>query len=277
MRTRSDQKDSSAVDLAVRSFAYGDGTPRLSEVEFSLTVGETLAVLGPSGCGKSTLQKLIAGLLPNRPNHKFSGSVALFGKPPEELRRSGLLSVMFQESTLYPNLTVAENIALPLRFLGRQDQSAIDDLLEGVGLGSARAFLPRQLSGGMKTRTALARSFVTQPKLLLLDEPFAALDLRWKRDLYTSLATLKAAAGTTVVMVTHDLEEAVYNSNHVLVLGANGTLIRDLVLKAPLPRPFDFNETISRFTSELDLLAHLLSKPSNGNPETSRAPLREVL
>ena len=176
--------------------------------------------------------------------------------------------MMFQAAMLFPNRTVKQNIALPLELLGTSPTGEIDDVLSVVGLRDYADFLPHQLSGGMKTRVAMAMSFVTNPKLLMLDEPFGQLDLGWKQDLYASLADLKSRAGTTVLMVTHDLEEAVFNANRIIVLSAEGRPLDMLELTVPLPRPFAFADTVSRFTHELDHLAHLLA-PRHGGP-TSR-------
>jgi NitT/TauT family transport system ATP-binding protein len=249
-----------AVDVA--SFGYASQREVLHGVQVSLDRGETLAVLGGSGCGKSTLLRLIAGILPAKPEHRLSGSVTLFGEPARAYRGTGKLAFMFQEPTLFPNRTVRQNVALPLELRGGGDEALVDEMLAMVGLDEFAGYLPRQLSGGMRTRVAMARSFVTQPHLLLLDEPFAALDLTWKRELYASLADLRARFGTTIVMVTHDLQEAVYNANRILVLGRNGSPLDAITIERPLPRSFDFSDTVSEFTPQLEYLAHLITSDS---------------
>lgn len=126
-----------------------------------------------------------------------------------------------------PNLTVSENIALPLQILGGSNNGTFENIINTVGLSEATNKFPKDLSGGMKTRTALARSFITNPKLLLLDEPFSALDLGWKNTLYKELNALQAANNTCVVMVTHDIEEAVELGSRILVLSHSGAGIAE--------------------------------------------------
>lgn len=248
-------------DLAIRigHFGYSSERAVLRDVHLNVPAQGTGAVLGVSGCGKSTLLRIIAGILPREPTHVFAGSVSMFGRPPEEYRELGKLAVMFQEPTLFPNRSVRENVALPLELMKRSDNATVDRLLGRVGLANFADILPRALSGGMRTRVALARSFVSAPEILLLDEPFAALDLAWKRELYDALHDLTAQSNATVIMVTHDLQEAVYNANVILVLGSDGTPLDTLFINRPLPRQFDFADTIAQLTPELDYLAHLIS------------------
>ncbi len=253
-----------AVRASIRSFDF-DGRLVLQHLDLSVEVGESLALLGPSGCGKSTLIRLLAGLLPNRPNETFNGEVSLFGESPQSYRARGRLAAMFQEPTLLPHLSVEQNIRLPLEFLGRGTPEDVQALLHIVGLEEFRNYLPRDLSGGMRTRTALARGFVSRPDLLFADEPFTGLDLGWKESLYGSLQDLRSRYGTTVVMVTHDLEEAVYNSGRILVIGADGKFQEELRIPGTFPREYRFGETVSRHTAILGRLAELLGNtPSKG-------------
>lgn len=245
--------------VKIDSFGYAAERPVLRGVELTIGAGETTAILGASGCGKSTLLRVLSGILPSNPKHRFIGSVDLFGQSPHAYRTSGRLAYMFQEPTLFPNRTVRDNVALPLELMGIRNGGLVDEMLSVVGLHEFDDYLPRQLSGGMRTRVALARSFVTKPELLLLDEPFAALDLTWKRDLYSSLSNLKGRFGTTTVMVTHDLQEAVFSANRILVIARNGSPLDVLAIDRPLPRPFDFSHTVSELTSELDYLAQLIT------------------
>jgi ABC-type nitrate/sulfonate/bicarbonate transport system ATPase subunit len=205
-------------------FSYAAGTSVLRDVSFKLEKGETLAVVGASGCGKSTLLRIISGILPQSKNHSLAGRVSVNGLSPDEYRRTGKLAFMFQESTLMPNLSVRDNIAFPLRIKGISDDQKVTDLLDAVGLTEFAAYLPNRLSGGMKTRVALARSFVTGAELLLLDEPFAALDIAWKSKLYRELEKLLDLHHTTVVFVTHDVQEALLLSDDVLVLSKEGSI-----------------------------------------------------
>lgn len=205
-------------------FSYTPGTPVLRDVSFDLGKGETLAVVGASGCGKSTLLRIIAGILPQPPLHELDGSVLINGVTADEYRRSGKLAFMFQEATLMPNLTVRDNIAFPLRIKGLKDDQRVGELIEAVGLSDFADYLPKQLSGGMKTRVALARSFVTGPELLFLDEPFAALDIAWKSKLYRELEKLLEIHDTTVVFVTHDVQESLLLSDNVMVFCPDGSI-----------------------------------------------------
>ena len=253
-----------AVYADISSFAYSAERTVLRRVRLDVATGDSVAVLGASGCGKSTLLRLVSGILPGDEEHALNGSVRVFGKPPEEYRKGGQLAFMFQEAALFPNRTVRENVTLPLELRGQSDPALVDQLLGIVGLEEFADYLPRRLSGGMRTRVALARSFVTRPRLLLMDEPFAALDIIWKRELYTSLSKLKEQFQATAVMVTHDLQEAVYNANRILVLGRRGSPIDLVEIDRPLPRPFDFSDTVSELTSHIDYLAHLITSDASG-------------
>lgn len=208
------------------SFGYTAQKTVLQEVSLALRKSATMAVVGASGCGKSTLLRIISGILPGSNKQMLSGMVSINGLTPDQYRRSGKLAFMFQESTLMPNLTVRENIAFPLLIKGCKDDEKVTNLLRTVGLEGDAYKLPGQLSGGMKTRVALARSFVTDPELLLLDEPFSALDIAWKSKLYLELERLKELNNTTVVLVTHDVQEAILLSDEVTVIGNSGRQIR---------------------------------------------------
>jgi len=205
-------------------FRYTLGRQVLNRVSFTLPKSKTLSIVGASGCGKSTLLRVLSSILPNAKENQLSGKISIQGQSPDEYRRSGKLAFMFQESTLMPNLTVAENITLPLKVKGTEDGERVTTLLETVGLTEYATYLPKQLSGGMKTRVALARSFVTGPELLLLDEPFSALDIAWKSKLYIELERLLERYHTTVVFVTHDVQEALLLSNDVLVFNRIGEI-----------------------------------------------------
>ncbi|MHB8336975.1 MAG: ABC transporter ATP-binding protein [Ignavibacteriaceae bacterium] len=207
-------------------FSYTKERKILNDVSFNLGKGETISIVGTSGCGKSTLLRVISGILISDHKYQFSGEVLIDNLTPDEFRKTGKLSFMFQEPTLMPNLTVKENIELPLSIKKIKNNTKVDELLNTVGLFEYADYLPKQLSGGMKTRVALARSFITKPELLLLDEPFSDLDIAWKTELYKELNSLKEKYGTTVLLVTHDIEEAItLSNNNILILGQNGTII----------------------------------------------------
>ena len=208
------------------SFQYQTGRPILHGLSFSVEAGQTLAVVGASGCGKSTLLKIIADILGRKDGSVLGGSIKIDGLSPEDYRLSGRLSYMFQEPTLLPHLTVEKNIALPLEITGKRSAEIVRELIEAVGLSEYQNFLPNKLSGGMKTRVSLARSFSTAPELLLLDEPFSALDIAWKDSLYRRLQQLHHRFGTTVILVTHDIEEAIrLAGNNIIILGRKGQQI----------------------------------------------------
>lgn len=206
------------------NFSYKPVTNVLSNINFSLDKGETLAIVGASGCGKSTLLRILSGILPNAKGNSFQGEISIDGVTPNQYRQTGKLAFMFQEATLMPHLTVRQNIALPLKIKGIDNNEKVENLIKSVGLEDAAGYLPKELSGGMKTRVALARSFVTNPELelLLLDEPFSALDIAWKSKLYVELENLKEQFNTTVIMVTHDVQEALLLADHVIVMNSSG-------------------------------------------------------
>ena len=205
-------------------FSYTAEKTVLNDITFSLNKGETLAIVGASGCGKSTLLRILSGILPNTKGNSLQGEITIDGLTPDQYRQTGKLSFMFQEATLLPHLTVKQNIELPLKIAGTPNEPKASYLIKAVGLEEYCNFLPKQLSGGMKTRVALARSFCnsTSPELLLLDEPFSALDIAWKSKLYVELEKLREETATAVVMVTHDVQEALLLADHVIVMNRYG-------------------------------------------------------
>lgn len=211
------------------SFGYRSGDPVLNGVSFEVSDNSITGILGSSGSGKSTLLRVIVGLLPNSPGHCVEGRVKVDGGGTmSDLRKNGRVAMMFQEPSLLPNLTVRQNVAFPLGMLRRNNgntASKVDELLADVGLSRFKDFLPRQLSGGMQTRTALARTFVSDPDLLLLDEPFTGLDYGWKLDLYSQLMDLVARTKSTVILVSHDIQEIFLLADTILVLSKKGRVI----------------------------------------------------
>lgn len=203
-------------------FAYTVDKMVLNGISFSLEKGETLAIVGASGCGKSTLLRIISGISPNAKDNNLQGEISIDGLTPDQYRQKGRLAFMFQEATLMPHLTVTQNIELPLKIKANTNEKKINNLIKAVGLEEYCNYLPKQLSGGMKTRVALARSFSTNPELLLLDEPFSALDIAWKSKLYVELEKLREETETTVVVVTHDVQEALLLADHVIVMNSFG-------------------------------------------------------
>ena len=212
------------LELKNIEFAFHDRLDKkiLDDISVSNDKGKVLAIVGVSGAGKSTLLRLIAGILP-RTKDKLSGVISIDDVPLSQYLQNHKVAFMFQEPALLPNLTVRENIELALK-IDKSDPSA-EEIINLVGLKSYEHYLPNKLSGGMKTRVSLARSFVGNPQVLLLDEPFSALDIAWKNILYHELKQLIKISNTSVVLVTHDIREALELGDTVLCLGLCGKVI----------------------------------------------------
>jgi NitT/TauT family transport system ATP-binding protein len=202
-------------------------------MSLNLWEGDFVSLLGPSGCGKSTALRLIAGL-----THPTLGRIRW------REGADGGLGVVFQEPTLAPWSTVFDNVWLPLRLKGVSRETARADILaslDAVGLAGFDRAYPRELSGGMKMRVSIARAMVTKPKLLLMDEPFAALDEITRFKLNDDLLALQQRLGCTVVFVTHSVFESVFLSNRIVVMAARpGRVIREIAVDAPYPRDDSF-------------------------------------
>lgn len=218
------------------NFSYTDDKKVLYKISFDLEKGKTLAIVGASGCGKSTLLRILSGILPKAKEHSLQGNISIGGLTPDQYRQTGKLAFMFQEATLMPHLMIKQNIELPLKIKGNVNEQKTNNLIKAVGLEEYSNYLPRQLSGGMKTRVALARSFSTNPELLLLDEPFSALDIAWKSKLYVELEKLREETDTTVVMVTHDVQEAIFLADKIIVLGRNGIILNTTEIPSNIPK-----------------------------------------
>ncbi len=206
----------------------------LRDVSLSCAQGSFTALIGPSGCGKSTLLRIIAGL-----DHADRGSVLIGGAAPIEKCRQGLLGVAFQDAALLPWRTVRQNIALPLQVLGRpvsEQASRIEALIELVGLKGFEDARPGQLSGGMRQRAAIARTLVTQPSVLLLDEPFGALDQILRRSMNLELQRIWRESGPTTVLVTHGIDEALFLADRIVVMQRNPGRIA-CIIEIPFERP----------------------------------------
>lgn len=226
------------IEINNVTFGYTSSRYVLNNISLNEKGNNVIAIVGASGSGKSTLLRLICGILKKEKNNFFSGSIKINGYSASEFTKQGNVSFMFQEPNLLPHLTVRENISFPLRLRKGDLNGTIDTLLNTVCLKEFENYLPSQLSGGMKTRVALARTFSTKPDLLLLDEPFSALDIRWRFILYRELITLQEKYSSTVIIVTHDIQEALLLSNHILVFGQNGSVIEEVLIDKLLPRVF---------------------------------------
>jgi NitT/TauT family transport system ATP-binding protein len=208
---------------------FANGLDALDAFSLSLRPGEFVSLVGPSGCGKSTLLSLIAGL-----DAPSAGRLIW----PETDRPT--IGLVFQEPTLMPWATVLDNVALPLDLAGRP-HDGVQDRLAKVGMAAFAGAYPRQLSGGMKMRVSLARALVGEPALLLLDEPFAALDEITRFDLIDQLLALWRERQFAVLFVTHSITESVFMSQRVVVMSARpGRVIADIIIDEPFPRPPEF-------------------------------------
>lgn len=206
----------------------------LDPLELRLEPGSVTAVVGPSGCGKSTLLRIIAGL--EQPD--AGGTVHIGGAEPHVVRRRGELAIAFQDPSLLPWRTTASNVALAQRLAGQPvDPGRITELLRLVGLAGFEKARPAQLSGGMRQRAAIARCLITEPRLLLLDEPFGAVDELTRRRLNIELPPLWSGGVTTTVLVTHSITEAVLLADRVLVMSPRpGRILADLPIDLGRPR-----------------------------------------
>lgn len=238
---RKEYRIGNRVVEAVRSITFGVGQ------------GELVCVVGPSGCGKTTLLKCIGGLMaPSGGEVRLMG--ALVAKPPPEL------AMVFQEygRSLFPWMTVWNNVELPLRqrkLPREQRRKLVSEALKGVDMVSAHDAHPWQLSGGMQQRVAIARAVAYEPKVMLMDEPFAAVDAQTRADLEDLIRSLWHRLGVTILFVTHDIDEAIYLGQRVLVLSASPTVVQaDLVVDLPDQRDQLSTRSDSRFA---ELRAHV--------------------
>jgi NitT/TauT family transport system ATP-binding protein len=218
---------------------FREGTEALSAIDLEVRAGEFVGLVGPSGCGKTTLLNLIAGLI--RPS---AGDLRWWGASRPNADLSRRFAYVFQAPTLMPWADIATNVRLPLDLAGApraESERAVADALAVVALAGFARHRPRELSGGMQMRASIARALVTQPSLLLMDEPFAALDDFTRQRLDDELIALWRARGFAVVFVTHSVVEAVYLSNRVVVMGARpGRIVDQIAIDAPYPRGDDF-------------------------------------
>ena len=214
---------SESVLLADVSFGWPGAPPLFERLSLSARPGEITALVGSSGCGKSTVLRLVAGLL-----RASGGSISA---PPGER------AFVFQSPTLLPWRTVEQNVRLPLELRGDADAAPrVAEALARVGLGDAANLLPRQLSGGMRMRVSLARALVTRPALMLMDEPFSALDPITRKRLQQEFLQLWSEQRFTVLLVSHDIDEAVLLADQIIVLGGKPAGVK-LTLRVDLPRP----------------------------------------
>jgi NitT/TauT family transport system ATP-binding protein len=224
-----------ALDIAGVSHSFdidGSVLPVLDDVSFSVAPGEFVALLGPSGCGKSTLLRLVAGLEPPRAGTLREDGELITSPYPSRV-------VVFQDPTLFPWRTVWNNVALGLEAQGilKAQRHRVDAALDLVGLSGFRNAYPHQLSGGMAQRVALARALVNDPKILVLDEPLGKLDSLTRITMQAELVSLWQRSGFTALLVTHDVEEALFLANRVIVFSDRPAQIKaDIAVDRPYPR-----------------------------------------
>jgi len=250
------------VAVARAAKTYANGTRALQPVDLDVAAGEFVTLLGPSGCGKTTLLRMVAGLLP-----PSSGQIRWWGADSVPFRDPARrLAMVFQSPTLMPWARVAANARLPLDLarVARTDaDAAARDALAGVGLADVTDRFPRELSGGMQMRVSIARALATAPTLLLMDEPFGALDEFTRHKLDADLGTLWRTRRLTVLFVTHSIQEAVYLSTRVVVMAARpGRVIADVPIPAPHPRTPSFRGT-AQFAALCDELSSIIARASS--------------
>ncbi len=263
---RAAREDAPAVALSRATKTWPNGTRALDPVDLEVRRGEFLSVLGPSGCGKSTLLHLIAGL-----EAPTSGSIAWWGAPFERTGSPGRrLAMVFQSPTLMPWARVDANVRLPLSLAGApRDEAdrAVRDALALVGLSDSARQWPRELSGGMQMRASIARALVNHPDLLLMDEPFGALDEFTRQRLDDELVALWRERGLTIVFVTHSIHEAVYLSTRVAVMGPRpGRLVDEVAIAEPHPRGGGFRVS-TRFADYAQRLSKRVAEACGGAPQ----------
>lgn len=256
-----------AVEVLSAEKTYPNGTQALLPVDLTIEEGEFVTLLGPSGCGKSTLLKMVAGLL-----EPTDGRLHLWRKPVAQLDESGKkMAFVFQSPTLMPWASVQTNVRLPLDLAGvprAEADARATEALALVGLSKFANALPRALSGGMQMRVSIARGLVTQPDLLLMDEPFGALDEITRHKLDADLLDLWRKKKLTVIFVTHSIHEAVFLSSRVVMMAARpGRVVEEFRIDAPYPRTADFMVS-PEFSRYAKLLQDSLLRASVDTEET---------
>ena len=240
-----------------KAYATSAGEPiqALAQVDFEVGVGEFVSIVGPSGCGKTTVMRILAGLVDGYTGSVSIGERVVHGPTPE-------IGVVFQDANLMPWRNVLANVMLPGQVL-RLDKAACKaralHLLALVGLSGFEEKLPGELSGGMRQRAAIARALLHDPKILLLDEPFGALDAMTRDTMNVELARIAAQAGKTVFLITHSIAESVFLSDRVLVMSSRpGRIIEEIAIDLPKPRTLDvvadphFADTVLRIRRLLE-------------------------
>jgi NitT/TauT family transport system ATP-binding protein len=251
-----------------KAYATNAGEPiqALTQVNFDVAVGEFVSIVGPSGCGKTTVLRILAGLVGGYSGSVSVGGQVVHGPTPE-------IGVVFQDANLMPWRTVLANVTLPGQVL-RLDPKACKErarqLLALVGLAGFEMKLPGELSGGMRQRAAIARALLHDPRILLLDEPFGALDAMTRDNMNVELARIAAQAGKTVFLITHSIAESVFLSDRVLVMSSRpGRIIEEIAIDLPRPRSLDIVAD-PQFASTVLHIRRLL-EDTGGSPRVTLA------
>jgi NitT/TauT family transport system ATP-binding protein len=254
---------------------HGRSVEALADLTFSVEASELVCVVGPSGCGKTTLLRCVAGLLEPTAGEVLLQGDRVAGPPPD-------LAVVFQEygRSLFPWMTVRANVELPLRSKrlprDRRDQ-LVRGALAAVDLGDVHGAYPWQLSGGMQQRVAIARAVAYEPQVLLMDEPFAAVDAQTRAELEDLVRSVWRRTGVTIVFVTHDIDEAVYLGQRVLVLSSSPTVVQeDLVVDLPAERDQLTTRSDPRFTQLRTHLYAQIQRAKRGGGQPSPPPSPEA-
>jgi len=268
-RALSEPKSGEALlDVEHVSKVYANGTVALDDLTFSVKEGEFVSVVGSSGCGKSTLLRMIAGL-----GEATGGKIHVQGMTPQKARQTrGEMTYVFQEATLLPWRNVLTNVELPLELRGatwNERREAAREALALVGLNGFETVFPRELSGGMKMRVSLARALAINPKLLLMDEPFGALDEITRQRLNEELLRIWANGQRTIVFVTHSVFESVFLSSRVLVMSPRpGRIVADMPIELPQPRSAETRTSLP-FMQNAARISGVLRVAGEGRPIAS--------
>jgi NitT/TauT family transport system ATP-binding protein len=254
-----------SLERVTKRFAHGNVTA-LEGIDLALTAGEFVSLIGPSGCGKSTLLRVVGDLV-----EPTEGTISVNGKSARQAREDGDYGIVFQAAVLFDWRTVAKNIALPLEMLGwdrDRRKARVREMLELVELSAFAEHHPWQLSGGMQQRVAIARALAFEPPLLLMDEPFGALDEMTRERLNLELLSLWGKTGNTVIFVTHSIAEAVFLSTRVVVMSPRpGRIAGSVDIDLPTPRTAETREEPRFFELVTEVRELLRSRGEHLLPE----------